>query len=182
MPSTFAYTFTKARLELIVDEYEALLLRSGAHAETAERIAEAIQQRMCTAVALRAGSMVDDEFVMVREVRLSIDWQQHDEAMRRGEDTVSLDAKVWEGGVSPETRIAVRRFREAVTSEGLDWYIGVALHPDFASGAGFEQASRVLNLSPPRSARWKGAAESHESTLDEVSELTYKFSVVPDSA
>jgi hypothetical protein len=180
MADTHTYTFTKARLELIVDEHEALMLRAGAQEKTAERTAEAIRRRMCSAVALRAGYDGVDEFVVVREVRLSVDWQRHDEAISRGEDTVDLDSKVWEEGVSPETRVAVRRFREAVTTEGLDWCIVVSLRSQFGSGPGLDEASQLLNLRPPRPVRWAGAVESHESSLEEAPELTFRISLVSE--
>jgi hypothetical protein len=178
MSGTYTYTFTKARLELIVDEFEALLVRAGSDDENAAAIAAGVRQRMCTAVTLWAGHASDDTIAIEREVRLSVDWDLHDESVERGEDMVALDEKAWKGGVSPDTRVHVRRFREAVDTQGLDWGVSVTLAPDYSSGEPRDEARRVMNLVPGRQRRWRADKQSVESHLEEAPELTYELSVV----
>jgi hypothetical protein len=181
MPETYTYTFTKARLELVVDEFEALLLRAGCSETAAAAIAEGVRKRMCLAVVLRAGRRDGSGvFIVDREVRLAVDWDSFDEALSRGEDTVALDEHAWQGGVSPETRVHVRRFRQAVEDQRLDWRVGVQLAAEFKTGTRREEADKLMRLRDSSSHKWRGPRQELESRLEEVPELTYMISVVED--
>jgi hypothetical protein len=169
---TNTFTFTKVRLELIVDEFEALLLRAGASDWVASGIAEGVSRRMCTAIALWAGKDEGGSIVVSRKVQLNVDWHRHDEFMGAGRTSVALDARVWEGGASPETRVAVRQFRAAVDRQALDWGIFVTLADAYKSSPALDEAVEVMHLGTSRRERWSGPVQRTSIPFEEVPELT----------
>lgn len=166
---TYAYTtsgtFTFARIELLKMQVRRALRRAAPSIseESLQRIESGIDLFFIARVSVYG---YNAQRLATAELRLEIDWKEHNAQMSQGRISVTIDDR-WRDHTSIDVDEAVRLFVKYVEANGLstDWFVYYG--PDVNT----DNANRRLGFRTAAAPQWAARAVSSFSKVPELPEL-----------
>lgn len=117
MPKVYTntFTFTKARTEVIRDQFELFLRYTGMKSSDRESLLASVERGELAAV----GAYLENDGYRVAELELEVDWDLHALLKRAEGDMFDTDLPGWEEGASPEVAQYARQLSRVAKQRQL---------------------------------------------------------------
>ncbi len=113
---TKTFTYTKARLSVIDDQFELFFRCAGMSDTEVKKMLKAIEEHKLDAV----GVYIEDGGYKIAEVSLSIDWDLHNKIVFETGSTMNTKIAGWKDGVAPEAYVPVQNLAEMAQEMGKE--------------------------------------------------------------
>jgi hypothetical protein len=169
MATTYTYTATFARLELIKMQVRIALRRTLNISESElSKVEKWLDARCIQQIIIYAK---DDYNLCRAKLEMEIDWDEYNFQLSRGRAKVTIDDK-WIEGTAVEVDEIIRMFNKFVSSNSLATSWGFTLNPKWTDTSDNRQKLGIgLGSAPPE--KWKGQGRSY--AIPELSELRVGF-------
>jgi hypothetical protein len=165
-PRTFTYTWTQTRLETIQDQVRYLFLYGGVAEANADKIIEAVGEKVVAAVAIYGRNAAGRR---VAEVELRVDWGLHAKLTLVNAIIVS-GLPGWTDKETPEVHVAGRRFAILVREANLEARYWVRFTSSvLANQPLHDKWKKQLNLGGAVAA-WEGTPREQSNPLLDLAE------------
>jgi len=167
--NTYTKTYTYSRVEAIQDQFDHFLRFGGIDEDTIRTIREGVTEQKVRSVGLYALNFLG---LRVLEISLTIDWSSHGRLVL-AQPHISRELSVWEGTLSPEVKVAGRRFHEVASSLGARPQCWVAwVREEYGVAKGFTGEVPA----------WAGQVEERGDLLLDLAEMSVHIRSAPGHA
>jgi len=112
---THTHTYTKPRMDVVVDQYELFLRYAGVEDTRIDKLLESIKSKEIKAM----GAYLEENGYRIAEVELEIEWDLHDQLIRAEGELFDTDLGGWVDGAAPEIHMYVRRLAKFAKEKSL---------------------------------------------------------------